>query len=112
MQPDTPHPPYSLAADLLSKFHTSAEWIQALWLLAVPALVLGLAYLIKETVVALARGRAEPERELLYSVYRDAEGGLLLYRHERDRTAGEALTRTLKRNRQQTGSKSERDLCR
>ncbi len=94
MHPETPHPPYSFAADLLSKFHTSAEWIQALWLLGTLALAFGLARLVKETVLALARRGAEPNGELLYSVYRDAEGGLRLYRHGRSGSVGDGLALT------------------
>jgi hypothetical protein len=50
--------PYSLWADWLSKFQSSSEAIQALWLVAVPATLLGLAWLALWTVrdlVGLAR---------------------------------------------------------
>jgi hypothetical protein len=77
MTPETT-PPYSFAADLLSKFHTSPDWIQALWLIAVPALVFGIGWLVKEMVVALAR-RRQPEGELLLSVYRRVDGGVVVY---------------------------------
>lgn len=77
-------PPYSFAADLLSKFHTSPDWIQALWLIAVPALIFGLAFLLKEMVVALAR-RCRPDHgDLLYSIHRNPAGGFRLVRHGQD----------------------------
>ena len=38
--------PYSPFADWLSKFHTSSEPIQALWIVAFVTLVLGLAYFL------------------------------------------------------------------
>jgi hypothetical protein len=82
MSPETNPPnspePYSIAADLLSKFHTSPDWIQALWLIAVPALIFGLAYLVKEIVVALARRWTEPRGALLYNVYRDEDDVLVV----------------------------------
>jgi hypothetical protein len=73
--PPAPTPPYSLAADLLNKFDTSPDWIQALWLIAVPALIFGLGWLVKEMVVALAGPRicGEPG-ELVCRVYRRMDG--------------------------------------
>jgi hypothetical protein len=97
MRPETNPPcsaePYSLAADLLSKFHTSPEWIQALWLIAIPALIFGLAYLLKEMVVALARTRDRPPETLLYTIHRQ-DDDLLVIRHGHDALAldNESLT--------------------
>ncbi|WP_201838590.1 hypothetical protein [Microvirga zambiensis] len=51
--------PYSAWADWLSKFHTWPESIQALWLLAVPATLLGMTWLVMRglaEIVRLARG--------------------------------------------------------
>ncbi|MBZ6074905.1 hypothetical protein [Microvirga puerhi] len=57
--------PYSLAADWLSKFHTAPELIQALWIIAIPVTVLGLAWIVmrglREIVLAArGEGRARP----------------------------------------------------
>jgi hypothetical protein len=83
MEPQT----YSAFADLLSKFHTSSEWIQALWLIMVPAAVFSLAMsavsLVRAILAALPMRRREPSGELIYSIYRDRQGGLLVYRHDR-----------------------------
>jgi hypothetical protein len=58
---------YSPWADLLSKFHTASESIQALWIVAASVTALGVTYLVmrgvRETValsreVALSRGLA------------------------------------------------------
>jgi hypothetical protein len=38
--------PYSVWADLLNKFHTSSDIIQALWLVAVPVTLLGVTGLV------------------------------------------------------------------
>ncbi len=72
---------YSLWADLLNKFHTSPEWIQVLWLLAVPMLLFGLCWCIKEVLVAFARRREDAKGDLLYSIYRNSDNELLVYRH-------------------------------
>src|SRR3954469_522588 len=85
--PET-NPPYSFAADLLSKFHTSPDWIQALWLIAVPALIFGLAFLLKEMVLALARRSRPDPGDLIYSIHRDAEGGFRLVQHGDGDAAG------------------------
>ena len=37
--------PYSAWADWLNKFHTSSEWIQALWLVTGATTVLGVTWL-------------------------------------------------------------------
>jgi hypothetical protein len=44
--------PYNAFADWLSKFHTSSEPIQALWIVAIAATVVGLAYFAKEIIIA------------------------------------------------------------
>ncbi|MBM6596341.1 hypothetical protein ILT42_20245, partial [Microvirga sp. BT291] len=53
--------PYSAWADWLSKFHTWPEMIQALWLIAVPATVLGVTSIVmrglREIVRASTRER-------------------------------------------------------
>ncbi len=69
------HQPYSAWADWLSKFHMSSEWIQMLWLIAVPLTLLGLASLlvrlVKE-VILLPRRRFRGR--LLYGVYEGRDG--------------------------------------
>jgi hypothetical protein len=53
MEPST----YSIIADLLAKFHTSSEWIQALWLVTLPAMVVGVSWRAADVLKALiARG--------------------------------------------------------
>ena len=46
-------PTYSVFADLLAKFHTSSEWIQALWLVAVPAMVVRVSWRVADVLKAL-----------------------------------------------------------
>ncbi len=66
--------PYSFWADLLSKFHTAPEWIQALWLLMVPVTLLGVTGLVMRGL----RGH------LVHSVVRDAQGRWVVYRREQE----------------------------
>jgi hypothetical protein len=74
-------------ADWLSKFHTWPEPIQALWLVAVPATLLGLAWLVlrfARDLVSLWRGHPEWPPRLIYGVYRDRRGRWMIYRHGQD----------------------------
>ena len=87
--------PYSLWADWLSKFHTWPEFIQALWLIAGPATMLGLTWLVlrgaRDLVSLLVRprwhghsgwrGHSEWRGHLVYGVYQDDEGRWMVYRH-------------------------------
>jgi hypothetical protein len=76
-----PVEPYSVVADLLSKFHTAPDWIQALWLVMVPVTVLGTAFcllqIVKEIAGVFAR-RSERQGVPVYVVYEDADGRLML----------------------------------
>jgi hypothetical protein len=77
-------PPYSVWADWLSKFHTAPEWIQALWLVSVPATMLGMTWLVmrtaREIAVLLAqRPRAEAwQGHSICPIYRTADGRWML----------------------------------
>lgn len=84
--------PYSFWADLLSKFQSSPEWIKALWLIAPMLTVLGLAYLaaqlLREVLCLQStespqpdNGHGTPEGQLLYGIYKNARGDMILYRH-------------------------------
>jgi hypothetical protein len=78
--------PYSVVADWLSKFHTWPEFIQALWLVAVPVTVLGVTWLVmrgvRDTVAAWRTGsRNEMQGRLIYGVFENAAGQLLVWRH-------------------------------
>ena len=68
---------YNFWADLLDTFQSSADWIKALWLAIPPAFVLALIWLF--------RRRMAPadtlDGELLYTVCREPDGLIQIYRH-------------------------------
>ncbi|MFC4170932.1 hypothetical protein ACFOYU_02505 [Microvirga sp. GCM10011540] len=77
--------PYSVWADLLNKFHTSSDVIQALWLVVVPVTLLGVTWLTMRTLrdIALAMRPPRPEAKslLVYGVVQDADGQWHVIRH-------------------------------
>jgi hypothetical protein len=82
--------PYSLWADGLSKFQSSSDPIQALWLVAIPVTLLGLAWLVMRGIgdlFRLSRGERLSRREwrghLVYGVYQDPQGRWMVYWHGR-----------------------------
>ena len=82
------HQSYSVWADLLDKFHTSSDPVQALWLAAVPTLVLGVTWLVmrglRDIVVAMRRPRSESGRLPVYDVVQDQDGQWQVIRHGRE----------------------------
>lgn len=77
---------YSAFADLLNKFHNAAPAIQALWLLVVPATILGVAWLAlraaREIAASLApRAEPFPKNLLVYGVVQDEHGRWHVIRH-------------------------------
>ncbi|HZH53777.1 MAG TPA: hypothetical protein VEZ16_18075 [Microvirga sp.] len=77
--------PYSVWADLLNKFHTSSDPIQALWLVAAPVTVLGVTWLVmrglRDIAVAIRRPRSAAGGLLVYGVVQDASGQWHVIRH-------------------------------
>ncbi|PVE23225.1 hypothetical protein DC522_16965 [Microvirga sp. KLBC 81] len=77
--------PYSIVADWLSKFHTSPEFIQALWLIAMPATVLGVTWLVMRGLAGLSHTLSlrHWRGHLIYGVYQDEQGHWMIYWHNR-----------------------------
>ena len=82
--------PYSAWADWLSKFHTWPEFIQALWLVAVPVTALGVTWLLMRGLRELFgssrgawRGHSGWRGHLIYGVYQDPQGRWMVYWHDR-----------------------------
>ena len=59
MEPST----YSIVADLLAKFQSSPEWIQALWLVTAAAMVVGVSRSAADVLKALIAAAA-PRRDV------------------------------------------------
>jgi hypothetical protein len=77
---------YSAFADLLNKFHTATPLIQALWLLVVSAMILGVTGLAMRTLRDIAAMRTPSRREtskslLVYGVVQDEKGQWHVIRH-------------------------------
>src|SRR3954462_5083675 len=69
--------PYSPFADWLSKFYLASEPIQALWIVALSATVLGVTWIVMRGVgeiVGSWGGRPRGPEELNYGVCQNAEG--------------------------------------
>ncbi|WP_262032481.1 hypothetical protein [Microvirga sp. Mcv34] len=83
--------PYSAWADWLSKFHTWPEFIQALWVVAIPVTALGVTWLlmrgIRDVIPAFSgrrrHGHGEWRGHLIYGVYQDPQGRWMVYWHDR-----------------------------
>ena len=68
---------YNFWADVLDTYETSADWLKVLWLIIPPAFVLALVWLFRRRVV-----RTDAiDGELLYTVCREPEGLIHIYRH-------------------------------
>ncbi len=68
---------YNFWADVLNTFKLSADWIKALWIVVPPAFVLGLIRLFRRRVVRVDAG---VDGELLYTVYKQPNGLIHIYR--------------------------------
>jgi len=76
---------YSAFADLLNKFHTATPATQALWLLVVPATVLGSVWLVMRGLRDIAAAARRPDRaaqdRLVCGIVQDGQGRLHVIRH-------------------------------
>src|SRR5688572_8405710 len=75
-------PTYSPFADWLAKFHTASEPIQALWIVALAAVALGVCWCLAAPLRLWLAARGEPAAhrgELVYGIYRGPDGRLFVY---------------------------------
>jgi hypothetical protein len=66
----------------LSKFHTSPEWIQALWLLMVPVTLVGATACLMRVagqIAAAIAQRGAMQGHPLYAIYEAPDGRWMLY---------------------------------
>ena len=78
--------PYSAWADLLSKFQGSPPGIQALWLVLVAAVALGVVWCVTDLLKSVLGGRRrlEPHRDepgprVIHGIVEDGEGRWVVY---------------------------------
>lgn len=75
-------PEYNFWADLFDTYQSTADWIKALWIVAVPGFLLGLIALIFQYRLASKQAPLADGAELLCTVHRgDAAGRFRVYRH-------------------------------
>ncbi len=59
---------YSLIVDILYKFHTSSDWIKAIWLICFTSLIVGSLWLIRDIIKISLKAKeakqAEPPNEI------------------------------------------------
>ena len=72
---------YNFWRDLFDTFQSLSDWIKALWLIVLPAFVLGLIALILRHRVAVKAIEHAIRGELIYTIRRDANGQLHVSRH-------------------------------
>jgi hypothetical protein len=73
--------PYSPWADWLSSFHAWPELIQALWLVVLPATLLGVTWLMLRALRDLIHLARRERGRLIYGIYQDTEDRWMVYRH-------------------------------
>jgi hypothetical protein len=75
MDPTIATPPYSAIVDALDKFYAASEPIQALWVVALTAMVLGVTRIVMRGVREIVAVVSRPAREAGASMHcRDAQG--------------------------------------
>lgn len=74
-------PEYNFWADLFDTYQSTADWIKALWIVAVPGFLLGLIALVFQYRLASRQAPVADGGELLYTVHREDAGRFRVYLH-------------------------------
>ncbi len=72
---------YNFWQDFFDTYQSLSNWTKALWLIVPPAFVLGLIALITRYHVALKEAKNGIRGDLVYTIHRDANDQLHVYRH-------------------------------
>lgn len=75
-------PDYNFRADLLDTFQSSSDWIKALWIVSVPAFLLGVLALVLRFRLAAKRLEVEGDGSPAYSPVGGETGGISIYIHD------------------------------
>ena len=81
---------YNFWADLFDTYQSTADWIKALWIVAVPGFLLGLTGIILHYRLESGRAAGMGVGDLVYTVHRDADG-FRVYRRKEDSSEDTAL---------------------
>ena len=72
---------YNFWQDFFDTYQSLSNWTKALWLIVPPAFVLGLIALILHTRVAVKEAETVQRGDLVYTIHRDVNDKLHVYRH-------------------------------
>ena len=75
---------YNFWQDFFDTYQSLSDVVKALWLLVPPAFLLGLVALLLRHRVAQREAEHGGRGDLLFTVHRDDDGALRVYRHGRD----------------------------
>jgi hypothetical protein len=72
---------YHFWQDFFDTYQSLSDWTKALWLIVPPAFVLGLIALILRYRVAVRQAEHGLRDDLIYTIHRDGDDKLRVYRH-------------------------------
>ena len=72
---------YNFWQDFFDTYQSLSDGTKALWLIVPPAFVLGLIALITRHRVAVRQGETAMRGDLVYTIHRDSDDKLHVYRH-------------------------------
>ena len=72
---------YNFWQDFFDTYQSLSDWTKALWLIVPPAFVLGLIALVLRHRVAVKQAEHGLRADLIYTIHRDGDDQLHVYRH-------------------------------
>ncbi len=72
---------YNFWQDFFDTYQSLSNWMKALWLIVPPGFLLGLMALIQRHRVAVKEAEHGLRGDLIYTIHRDGDDKLCVYRH-------------------------------
>ncbi len=72
---------YNFWQDFFDTYQSLSNWTKAIWLIVPPAFVLGLIALVPRHRVAVSQAETGMRGDLVYTIHRDGDDKLHVYRH-------------------------------
>jgi hypothetical protein len=72
---------YNFWQDFFDTYQSLSNWTKAIWLIVPPAFVLGLIALVPRHRVAVRQAETGMRGDLVYTIHRDGDDKLHVYRH-------------------------------